>query len=862
MEPIGKLGKDMSALQGQVDQWFTDNPNATGQQIVDVIKSAGGLDANAGLTDILASRYGVAPNEVTNYYNTYAAPAPAPAPATAPAPNYEQMVRDAYGSIGRTGIGGEASNIDQAGFDGWVQSLQRGDSTPEAFQRNFQTAVADYLTKNPEDKYSTYVTNYLTEKKPDAVSGIVDLYQDVLGRAPDAAGLGNWYQQFGSEISPEERAAFEKSAQTELGSRVQGLYKDFLGRDADAEGMDYWRSQFGSTIDDKERETFRQSAAAEINKQFGVTDPAVAPTKEGVLSGFKYANESGITEDNLKKTLGEDVFNTYKTGFADYAKTGIANILADKQLSFDEARETIKFGRDYGYDAQKMADLTGTKKEVFDAIYKNYDDTTNRVVDSVLGAEDVKTDADRISRSLALQKQYGFTDDDLAKATGLSLKQVKGYLDPVKNFESDYEKLVKDPDLSEDKTKAFLTTALQNPYIKQKLGDKLQPALDELSRPPRERMLDQIGKQQDVLGGNYYRGVFGNPENIANVLEKKGVKSLADIGQKDKFEATPAEKRYFAPDGTPIQDLGNGTFGVIDAEGGVSSSVPKNQVKTVYGRAENELRSGPEGDYYEAKFVPLSDKDVDKDGNYQKLMGKVAFNKRTGEEIADLNGQIAGQSSSGGLKKKYNTLNVGFDKNGSAVLTASSQRSGLGGLVQKLAPMISMALPFVLPGLGAGLSSMLPGAGVAASGATAAIAPTLMNQALTQGIIGGGLTTLGGGQFEKGFLGGAVSPVINAGIGSLLPTGLSENATNAIRGAGTNVLKGLVQGESFEDLLGQGVLSGLTNYGLNTALGSSGLTPQQLNFATGIALPLIQGEKVNPVKVFGTLGNYLSPQPR
>ena len=774
--------------------------------------------------------------------------------ATAPAPDYGQMVRDAYGSIGRTGMGDAASNIDQAGFDYWLNTLQSGASTPDAFNRNFQTAVADYLTKKPEDQYSTYVTDYLTNTKPAAVSGIVDLYRDVLGRAPDAAGLGNWFQQFGSEISPEERETFRTSARPELDKRVQGLYTDFLGRDADAEGMDYWRNQFGSTIDDKEREQFRQSAATEINKQFGVTDPAVAPTTEGILSGFKYANDSGITEAGMKKTLGEDVFNTYKTGFADYAKTGIANILADKQLSFDEARTAVKFGRDYGYDAQKLADLTGTDKKVFDAIFTNYDDTTNKIVDSVLGADDVKTDGDRISRSLALQKQYGFTDDDLAKATGLSLKQVKSYLDPVKNFESDYEKLVKDPDLNEDKTKAFLTTALQNPFIKQKLGDKLQPALDELNRPPRERMLDQIGKQRDVLGGNYYRGVFGDPEVIANVLEKKGVKSLADLGKKDKFEATPAIKRYTTKDGTPVEDVGDGSF-IADG-----SFIPKSQVKTVYGY--NEYEPSPDGESQIVKFVPLSDKDVDKDGNYQQKVGTVIVNKRTGDELTGTDHKLAVQSSSGGLKKKTNYLNVGFDKNGNAILTASSERAGLGGLVQDLAPIISMALPFVLPGLGAGLSSMLPGAGVAASGATAAIAPTLMNQALTQGIISGGLTTLGGGQFEKGFLSGAINPVINTGINSLLPAGLSDNATNAIRGAGTNVIKGLVQGESFEDLLGQGVLSGLTNYGLNAAIGSSGLTPQQLNFATGIALPLIQGQKVNPINAIGSLAQMGQPQPR
>jgi hypothetical protein len=66
-----------AALQAQVSQWFADNPNATGQQVVDVIKNNGGLAANPGLTDILATRYGVAPNEITNYYNTHAGAAPA-----------------------------------------------------------------------------------------------------------------------------------------------------------------------------------------------------------------------------------------------------------------------------------------------------------------------------------------------------------------------------------------------------------------------------------------------------------------------------------------------------------------------------------------------------------------------------------------------------------------------------------------------------------------------------------------------------------------------------------------------------------------------------------------------------------------
>jgi hypothetical protein len=307
--------------------------------------------------------------------------------------------------------------------------------------------------------------------------------------------------------------------------------------------------------------------------------------------------------------------------------------------------------------------------------------------------------------------------------------------------------------------------------------------------------------------------------------------------------------------------LGDGTFGALNGVDGNMFVVPKNQVKTIYGYTEYE--TSPDGESQISKFVPLSDKDVDKDGNYQKLLGKVAVDKDTGKEIAGLDGQLAYQSSSGGFKKKHNHLNVSFTKDGVPVLTASSEKAGIGALVQDLAPMIAMALPFVLPGFGAALSGMLPGAAVAASGATAAIAPTLLNQALTQGIISGGMSVLGGNQFEKGFLGGAISPFASAGISSLLPTGMNPDLAKSITGAGTGAIRGAIQGNAdFGDLLKTGILEGASNYGLNTALSGSGLTPQQLNFATGIAVPLLQGEKVNPFKVASTAANYLSPQSR
>jgi hypothetical protein len=603
---------------------------------------------------------------------------------------------------------------------------------------------------------------------------------------------------------------------------------------------------------------------AGLKSSFGLTDTATKPTTEGILSGFKYANNNKISEKDMEQVLGKDAFNTYKTGFADYAKTGIANVLADKKLSFDEARDQVKFGRDYGYDAQKLADLTGTDKKVFDAIFKNYDDTTNKIVDSVLGAEDVKTEGDQIERALALQKQYGFTDEDLAKATDFSLDQVKGILDPVRNFDADYKKLLEDPNRSDDQTKAFLTASLQNPFLKQKLGDKLQPALDELNRPPRERILSQIDQQRNVLGDKYYQGVFGNPEKIADVLEKKGVKSLADLGEKEKFRPTTAQAQYTS-NGVPVQSPdGKNFYRTVDYGEGGTDYIPVDakDVQTTYGKYVTEDGGGDSGPI--SVFEPLSEQEQAtlKDGKYQERLGTVVINKKTGEELTDTSHALAYQRSSGGLKEKKNYLNVNFTKEGVPVLTASSQKAGLGAAVQQALPVIAMALPFMLPGVGAALSGMLPGAGVAASGATAAIAPTLMNQALTQGIISGGLGTLGGQDFGKSFLSGAINPVISTGIGSLLPTGMDPNIAKSITGAGTGVIKGALQGGDFEDLLGQGVLSGLTNYGLGEATKGLNLTPQQLNFATGIALPLLQGEKVNPVKLMTTLASAAQQQQR
>lgn len=51
---------------------------------------------------------------------------------------------------------------------------------------------------------------------------LAQLYQNVLGRAPDAGGLAFWQQQFGNEIDPAEIARFTAEAQKELAQRPSG----------------------------------------------------------------------------------------------------------------------------------------------------------------------------------------------------------------------------------------------------------------------------------------------------------------------------------------------------------------------------------------------------------------------------------------------------------------------------------------------------------------------------------------------------------------------------------------------------------------------------------------------------------------
>ena len=110
-----------------------------------------------------------------------------------------------------------------------------------------------------------------------------ELYQQILGREPEPAGLLYWENQFGGQIDPAEAARFQEAAASELSQRqaeaaaatpiasnnvaapnVEALYQSQLGRASDPGGLAYWTNQFGNEIDANEAAQFQAAAAKEI----------------------------------------------------------------------------------------------------------------------------------------------------------------------------------------------------------------------------------------------------------------------------------------------------------------------------------------------------------------------------------------------------------------------------------------------------------------------------------------------------------------------------------------------------------------------------------------------------------------------
>lgn len=109
----------------------------------------------------------------------------------------DYLVKDAYGDLGRTGIGDQPNQIDQQGYDYWINQLQGG-MTPDQFNQNFDAAAQNALNV-PSAQSQTpqatkdYVINYLRQNPGSGINVNPQSGGPYLG-APVSYG-GNNYQQ-------------------------------------------------------------------------------------------------------------------------------------------------------------------------------------------------------------------------------------------------------------------------------------------------------------------------------------------------------------------------------------------------------------------------------------------------------------------------------------------------------------------------------------------------------------------------------------------------------------------------------------------------------------------------------------------
>lgn len=136
----------------------------------------------------------------------------------------QNLVKSAYENIGREGIGTASNQIDQEGYNYWVNQLESGNLDPFEFNQAFNNSVSTVLAEQPNAPVSQYVDAYLNNQSPDQLvrSAYADIGRTGIGATPstiDQEGYDYWTNQIESgALTPDEfQVAFWDSVNAVLG---------------------------------------------------------------------------------------------------------------------------------------------------------------------------------------------------------------------------------------------------------------------------------------------------------------------------------------------------------------------------------------------------------------------------------------------------------------------------------------------------------------------------------------------------------------------------------------------------------------------------------------------------------------------
>jgi hypothetical protein len=783
----------MAYTEDQVAAWQSSNPTATNDQLISALNNnlapltpaanaytapsamspppatppppvPVGFSGNAYLAanPDVAAAYQTAPGGLNVddfaklHYTTYGAGEQRLADPNA---IYNKLVTDAYGGIGRTGIGADLSNIDQASLDYWKNQLASGAIKAQDFGSVFGNAVNQYMTANPEDKYTQYVQGYQNTQKEN--NQIKDYISQVLADK----SLTPWEQT---------NKIFNQADANKIDqSRLETIY----GKDKTKAALDTYRQGINTSITDI------------LAKEQGATTTA---NELGLI--HQYAQKNELTVDDL-----------------------------------------VKYG--------------GMDKKAAQAYFDTYDKNLGTIVSSLM---DPKTDdITKTKQILGLGSAWGATDAEIAKASKgkFTEKEIKTYLDPVRNAPSDLINMMNDNRYTAADVKTALETMRKDARITGVYGDKFVAALDTAAQQlPLFSLRDAQSGNKDLLSS--YQDFLAQAKSTPESAAKYG-KEIASV------ENILKNAQYSANDvfGGKIQNYQLQIMSSLTDK--AKKAIPQ---KLEFGQSTQKTETDEDGRKY-TYTVPAKVKtpgvEVLEDG--EGGIGGYRSTKPTnvnGSEVFaeyDEKGKLTGYSSN---QKQATWLNnkqylMGrWDANGNANPIGTTTKGG--GVIKNMIGDIASIGP---------VGSLIL---AAATGGLSSLATSYMGPMLAAAVAGGTMSYLGGakdGDILKSALGAAAGqgvgslvnsympvPGMDGGMGSAPYAGITGNAlidsylTSAIpKGAGalTNAaIAGKDVGQAgITSLLNTGV-----NMGTNSALNNLGLDtlPESLRpWASGIASNLI-----------------------
>ena len=149
-------------------------------------------------------------------------------------------------------------------------------------------------------------------------------YERVLGRTPSDDEVKYWQSTFGNSVDPVELSTFSVAAQPELAAAaptntaVRDMYQQVLGRAPDASGLQYFADRFGTSIDPTELGIFQSMAAEEVaaNAARNTAQQQAAAAEAARVLAAQQAAAANTTTTNTAVGTGAATTTAATTGMS------------------------------------------------------------------------------------------------------------------------------------------------------------------------------------------------------------------------------------------------------------------------------------------------------------------------------------------------------------------------------------------------------------------------------------------------------------------------------------------------------------------------------------------------------------------